>query len=90
MAAFVAVSGPYLGLAAWKFIDGAPDAPNLMDDFVKLLIGLLPMAPVALLLGGTSAFLYTLLEPENKIFLRMWGTVLLLVFIIFTYQYYFR
>jgi hypothetical protein len=87
LAALLAISWPYLGLVTLKFIDGAPDTPSLMDNFIKLLASLLPAAPIALLLGSVSAFLYTFVEPENKVFLRIWGAILLLVFVAFTYQY---
>lgn len=89
LASLVAIAYPFLGLAAWKFVDGAPDAPNLVYDFVKVLISTLPGVPAALFLGGAAAFVYTFAidDPENKVFLRVWSVVLLAILIMFMYPY---
>lgn len=85
--ALLALAWPLLGIAALKFIDGAPDNLTLTDYITQFLLGLLPAVPVGLMLGGLSAIAYSFLDPENKTYMRVFGSVLLLIFVVFTYQY---
>lgn len=87
VSAILALSWPLLGIAALKFIDGAPDNLTLIDHFTQFLLSLMPAVPVGLVLGGLSAIAYSFLDPENKTYMRVFGSVLLLIFVAFTYQY---
>lgn len=88
LAAILALSWPLLGLAALKFVDGTPDAPSLLDDIVKMLIGLLSVVPIALILGSISSFIYSFIEAESKFYMRVFSAILLIIFVVFTYQYF--
>ena len=78
-----------MGLAAWKYVDGAPDTLTVIDYFIKFVLSLTPVVPWALIFGGVSAILYTFVinDPDNKVFLRVWGGGMLLLFLMFIYPY---
>lgn len=95
LATLLAVSWPFLGLAAWKYVDGAPDTLNFTDYLIRFFSSLLSVVPYALVLGAISSLLYTFVvnDSENRTFLRIWSAFLFGVFILYMYPYiqvYFR
>jgi len=88
-ASLIALFYPFMGFALWKYIDGSPDKLTIVDYFIKFVISTIIVVPWLLVIGSISAILYTFVvkDDENKILLRVWGGVMLLLFLMFMYPY---
>jgi hypothetical protein len=86
--ALLAIAIPYLTLGALKFVDGAPHQVTFGDILIKFTLELMPFVPFALLLGSVSAFLYPFVskDAENRLFLRVWGSVMMILFVASIYK----
>ena len=87
--ALLAVAMPYLALSALKFTDAAPDIITFGDVLIGYAFDLMPIIPFALFFGGASAFLYTFIskDKDGKMILRIWGTVMIILFVISVNQF---
>lgn len=88
VAALMATALPILGLNALNYtLNGRPAPNNFVTSITQLVFITFPVAKIMLLLGSISAILYTFLDGQNKIFLRVWGVALFLLFIAALYGY---
>jgi len=81
LAALLVVASPYLALLGLKFTDGQPDPETLGNTLLGLSLYASLVAPCVVFVGGVSSITYTLLykDEQNKIFLRIWGSVLIIL-----------
>lgn len=86
--ALLSVAMTYLALGALKFTDGAPDQVTFGDTLIGFALGLIPVVPFALFLGGISAFLYPYVskDTESRSFLYIWGGLMMIFFVLSIYK----
>jgi hypothetical protein len=88
LAAILAVLTPFFGLAVLSFIDNRSQPQTVTEYILKVFISALPAVPFALIVGGLAAWMCTFVDSHfNKIFLRVYGTILLIVVAVYMYMF---